>query len=266
MPISTSPAAPTLTGPPVMIDGRTSADFYGAIYADAAGDPNAVPWSHGGAHPALVRWLDVVAPQLVRCGARVAVPACGYGEEVRALIGRGYDAIGFDVSPLAVRGARSLDPANDGQYVEADLFDLPSRWRHRFDLVVEVNTVQAMPPTARDRIMAAMAELLTPHGHLLAVGHARPEGTPLDSARAVPPWPLTASELEAVAGRAGLVPDTPIDIFELERAAAPAVPAAVPGHPSATAIPNAVATAAVATAIDPAGRPALRFRGLFRRG
>lgn len=237
MSISSSHTPPTLNVPPVMIDGRPTSDFYDEIYARSAGDPHAVPWSHGGAHPALVRWLDVVAPQLVRCGARVAVPACGYGEEVRALTGRGYDAIGFDVSPHAVRGARALDPVNETQYVEADLFDLPSRWRHRFDLVVEVNTVQAMPPAHRVRVLTAMADLLTPHGHLLAVGHARPENTPLETARAVPPWPLSASELADVAAAAGLEPDGSIDVFELQ-----------------------------APAADETTAPALRFRGLFHRG
>ncbi len=36
--------------------------FFDRIYAEADGDTQRIPWSDGRAHPALVRWLDVVAP------------------------------------------------------------------------------------------------------------------------------------------------------------------------------------------------------------
>ncbi len=169
MSTSTSTSAPALRP-----DRRSGPEFYDRLYVDAHGDAGRIPWSDGRAHPALVRWLDAVAPQLVRCGARVVVPACGFGADAAEVARRGYDVIGFDAAPAALHWARRLDPDGSVSWVEADLFELPGRWRHRFDLVVEVNTVQALGPECRGDVLAAMAELVAPHGHLLAIGRATP--------------------------------------------------------------------------------------------
>ena len=45
---------------------RTAADFE-SIYADAHGDPTHIPWVDLRPHPALVAWLNAVAPSIVRC-------------------------------------------------------------------------------------------------------------------------------------------------------------------------------------------------------
>ena len=47
------------------------ADFE-AIYADANGNADLVPWADDHPNPALVTWLNAVAPSVIRCGARVA--------------------------------------------------------------------------------------------------------------------------------------------------------------------------------------------------
>lgn len=205
----------------VRADRATGPEFYDRVYRDvreAGGDAAALPWSRGGAHPALVRWLDVVAPQLVRCGGRVVVPACGVGEEVREVDRRGYEVIGFDASAEAIAWAHRIDPDRPAMYVEADLFELPARWRHRFDLVVEVNTLQALVPKERGDMLRAMGDLLAPHGHLLAVGRAAPppDATDVvpDESADLPPWPIDPAKLVALAAEAGLEPDGDIHRFE----------------------------------------------------
>lgn len=195
----TTPHAPTLVQ-----------DFE-AIYAEARGDVSRIPWADCRPHPALVSWLNVVAPSLVRCGGRVAVIGCGLGDDARELMRRGYDVIAFDCSPTAVRWARQLDPAHESSYVEADLFDMPPRWRHRFDLVVEVNTLQSLPIEQRGEAMKCAAELVTRHGHLLVI--CRGCETPA-SAGDGPPWPLTKHELLELASAAGLRPEGQIAAFE----------------------------------------------------
>jgi SAM-dependent methyltransferase len=198
---------------------RTSAEHFEAIYAEAQGDIAAIPWADGHPSPSLVNWLNAVAPSLVRCGGRVAVVGCGLGEDARELISRGYDVLAFDCSETAITWARSLDPEHAASYAVADVFNLPSRWWHRFDLVVEINTLQAMSPELPDGsrldAVACMAKLLARHGHLLVI--CRAASTPV-TADEGPPWPIPCDELRRAASDAGLVEAVPISVFDDDEA------------------------------------------------
>jgi SAM-dependent methyltransferase len=190
---------------------ETSPELFETIYAEARGDRTAIPWDHGQPSPALVNWLNAVAPTLVRCGARVAVVGCGLGHDAHELVRRGYEVTAFDCSPTAVQWARRLYPACAGSFHHADLFDLPARWRHRFDLVVEVNTVQALLPEQRPAALQALGSLISPHGRLLVVCRGTRQPAALDDG---PPWPLTERELSEVTTQAGLLPEGPISAFQ----------------------------------------------------
>lgn len=188
-----------------------SVDHFEAIYTEADGNPSRIPWADGRPSPALVNWLNAIAPSLIRCGGRVAVVGCGLGDDARELIKRGYDVLAFDCSETAVNWARSLDPMNASAYHVADLFDLPTRWHHRFDLVVEVNTLQAMPPEHREGAITPLADMLAKHGHLLVICRAADEVVSEESG---PPWPLTQDELINGASEAGLKLTEPVCCFD----------------------------------------------------
>ncbi len=171
------------------------------IYQDAAGDRSRIPWSRGGPDPALLEWLDRDAPALLRTGCRTIVPGCGLGDDARALLHRGYDVVGFDLSETAIEWAREIEPADARRFCVGDLFSPPSRWIHRFDLVTDCFCLQSLPPAVQPAGMAALANLLSPHGLLVLVGHVgdRP-------AREVdgPPWPIARGDAERMAKEAGL--------------------------------------------------------------
>lgn len=184
--------------------------WFESIYAQANGNLAEVPWADEQASPALVNWLNAVAPSLIRCGGRVAVVGCGTGADARELIRRGYDVTAFDCSPTAIAWAQRLDPDNARAYHVADLFDAPAKWRHRFDLVVEVNTIQALEPDRRPETMAAITELCGPHGHVLVVCRHTTDPVNLDDG---PPWPLRQADLESIANDAGMESVGPISAF-----------------------------------------------------
>lgn len=90
----------------------------------------------------------------------------------------------------------------------------PAAWRHAFDLVVEIITLQALPPDLHAQAGSAVRDFVAPDGTLLVIG-AVP-----DDAVATGPWPLTRAEIEALA-TGGLqaisieireTPDAPIDL------------------------------------------------------
>jgi SAM-dependent methyltransferase len=190
--------------------GTTTGDFE-TVYAEAKGDPSLVPWEDGRPHPALVSWLNRVAPSLIRCGARVAVVGCGLGHDARELVHRGYDVTAFDCSPTAIAWAKEMDAETAGCFHVNDLFDLPTRWRHRFDLVVEINTIQALPPERRIETTRAIGDLMSPHGHLLVICRASEEPATVDDG---PPWALTETELKDATTAAGLALDGPLAVFD----------------------------------------------------
>ena len=136
-----------------------------------------------------MEWAEPAA-----AGQRALVVGAGLGRDAEFMAGLGYATTAFDISETAVRLARARYPQSDVTYVVADLFDPPASWRHGFDLVVESNTVQALPRELRARATAAAGDLVAPGGTLLVLAAAA-------SARDDdgPPWPLTRAELDGFA-------------------------------------------------------------------
>jgi SAM-dependent methyltransferase len=199
-----------------MMDGpllvAPSPTVHEQIYRDAAGDASRVPWEDGRPNPFLVSWLNAEAPGLIRPGARVVVVGCGLGDDVRELTDRGYDAQGFDCAPTAVTWARERHAGLASQFVHADLFSLPAKYRHRFDLVVEVYTLQSVGPEQREAAARGLSSLVTPHGVVLAICRGRDDLAPLDEVQG-PPFPLTPAEMLRLMEGAGLRPLRGVDDF-----------------------------------------------------
>ena len=161
--------------------------WFRAVYESAARDAAAVPWADLAPKQALVDWLADNPGE-----GRLALDvACGLGDNAEALAGAGYRTTAFDLAPEAVAWARERFPLSSVDYRAADLFNLPSEWDGRFDLVHECYTLQALDGALRASAFPALARLVAPGGRLLVITRARPEGTDADG----PPWPLTPHEL-----------------------------------------------------------------------
>lgn len=197
----------TIDGPMTVAPALTRHE---QMYRDACGDPSRLPWEDGCADPLLISWMNAEAPGLIRPGARAVVVGCGLGDEVRELTDRGYDAVGFDCAPTAISWARQRHPDLSRSLFQADLLDPPPKFRHRFDLVVEVNTLQSMHTGLRESAARSLASLVTPHGVVLAVCCGRDDVAPLDETQG-PPFPFAPAELTRLLGDAGMRPLRPLE-------------------------------------------------------
>lgn len=170
---------------------RATAGFFESLYAGATRDDRAIPWQEGAARPLVERWLadlDATAHQ------RAVVVAAGLGDDAAALARRGLDVTAFDAAPSAVAWAQERHPDVPVRWHVADLFDLPPSWHRSFDLVVEVFTLQSIPPRDQTPAARAVAGLVAPGGSLKVIALVRPPEVEPDG----PPWPLHPDTLDAL--------------------------------------------------------------------
>jgi Methyltransferase domain len=162
--------------------------FFDGVYVRAAGDDTAVPWQSAASRDAVARWLTTLDHRHHR---RALVVAAGLGDDAAALARLGLEVIAFDQSPTAVAWAAERHPDVAVTWLVADLFDPPATWIDGFDLVLEVFTIQSIPPEEQRRAMTAVRDFVAPGGLLVVVALLRsPDAEP-----AGPPWPLDPSTL-----------------------------------------------------------------------
>ena len=168
-----------------MSDEATS--WFDRLYRTAAGDPSQIPWASQSACPIVTDYLAAHPGP-----GRAIVIGCGIGDDSEAVAAAGYDTVGFDVSPEAIAWCRRRFPGSPVDYLVSDLFSLEDGWREAFDLVVEVRTVQSLPPDVRRAALCGVASLVAPAGSLLLVALARAE----DVIPYGPPWAVSERDLD----------------------------------------------------------------------
>ncbi len=208
--VQVDPDSIRLPAPPSHADTAAWGRYFEDLYHDAGGDAARIPWADQRPNPSLQAWLNAEAPSLVRPGATACVVGCGLGDDVKELTDRGYDVLGFDVSASAIHWARTRHPDIAERLSIADLFNLPASLLRRWDLVVEVSTLQAVHPELRAAAAAGIASLARPRGTVLAVCRARDDGQPLPDA---PPFPISPGELAELFAPHGFFPSRAIDDF-----------------------------------------------------
>ena len=164
-------------------------ESFESMYARAADDLASLPWAHLAPHPQLMDWLG----DHRLAGQDALVVACGLGDDAEELARRGARVRAFDGSPSAIAQCHKRFPASAVSYDVADLFALPAAWHRRFDLVVEINTVQSIHPERQAAAMTAIAETVGPSGRLFVRCRLREE----DESLTVRPWPLLPGDLDA---------------------------------------------------------------------
>ena len=143
-------------------------------------------WDKGAPSPGLVDFL-AVHPELPR--GSVCVPGCGTGHDVRAWAQAGFNALGCDIAPSAIRLAGEKTKAT-GLAAEFQLADfLRDDPLVQFDWIFEHTLFCAIKPGERDDYIRAALRWLKPGGDYLAVNYMIVE------ADEGPPFPVTRDEL-----------------------------------------------------------------------
>jgi hypothetical protein len=164
------------------VAGVSEPEFWQDLY-DRGGDG----WQLGGPAPSLVEVMDASPPPT----GRVAVPGCGRGHDVRFLVGRGYDVVGFDFAPAALDAARAL-AGREGvraTFEPRDVFSLAGDHASAFDGVWEYTCFCAIDPGRRVEYARVLEAILRPGGWLLACFY------PIRGGSGGPPFPVSSAEV-----------------------------------------------------------------------
>ena len=140
-------------------------------------------WDLGQAAPPFVSLLDsVAAPK----SGKIAVLGSGSGYDALLFAQRGFEVIGFDFAPSAITQsfafATQLAQSSgiSAQFLQRNIFDLPSEFPHYFDYVLEHTCFCAIEPGDRPAYVKLVKSLLKPSGELIALfwAHNQPGGPP----------------------------------------------------------------------------------------
>jgi len=139
------------------------------------------PWDAGAAPAKLKEWLEG------RSAARVLIPGCGTGYEVRLFAEYGHDVLGIDFADAALDAARRELGSLSGLLKKSDFFALQGR----FDLVYERAFLCALPRARWPDWGRSMARLVRPGGELAGFFY-------LDDNERGPPFGISRAGLNAL--------------------------------------------------------------------
>lgn len=140
-----------------------------------AGSYDALRWLYGWG--AMERSLDLSVASIPR-GARVLLAGCGSGREARSLLQRGAHLTLLDGSSRMLERARqrlATDATQHVQYALCDLQDFDSA-NGPYDYVVANYFLNVFGNAELPQIIARLAELLAPNGHLIIADFAPLKG------------------------------------------------------------------------------------------
>jgi SAM-dependent methyltransferase len=164
--------------------------WFEKLYAEAAGNADAIPWADRGLNYWLSDWIE--KSNVIVQDRRVLVVGCGLGDDAEYLAQLGANVIAFDLSPTAIDWCHQRFPESQVNYQVADLFTTPADWKLSFDLVIEIYTIQALPANIRPNAIDCISNFVAPNGKLLVVCRGRDREVPAGDN---PPFALTQDEL-----------------------------------------------------------------------
>ena len=174
------------TKPPFGIREDRPTDWFEELYGKAAIDGSGVPWASMQTHPAFARWL--ADHPLAGAGKSALVIGCGMGDDAITLESLGFAVTAFDVSASAIAFCGNRFPDSAVDFCQADLLQDQPMWQGAFDFVLEIYTVQALPPAYEAQAIAAIAGFVAPKGALLVVAETATAARSFENG---PPWLLT---------------------------------------------------------------------------
>ena len=167
-------------------------DWFEPLYANSDKHGEGVPWANMKTHPSFSRWLT--QHKLEGSNKSALVVGCGMGDDAIELESMGFNVTAFDVSNTAIKLCQERFPQSRVNFLSADLLSEQPQWRNKFDFVLEIFTVQALPPKYESTLIKNIANFVAKDGVLLVVAEVAAQERNFENG---PPWLLTPMHINA---------------------------------------------------------------------
>lgn len=173
------------------VDENKPNDWFETLYATSNTNGNGIPWANMAPHPIFKNWLDnTSSPKSTKTAL---VIGCGLGDDAIALEEKGYVVTAFDVSDSAIELCKKRFPNSNVTFLKADLITGIPEWHKNFDFVLEIFTIQALPPKYESTLIENIADFVAKNGELILVTEVQNEDRNFENG---PPWLLNTNYIE----------------------------------------------------------------------
>jgi 2-polyprenyl-3-methyl-5-hydroxy-6-metoxy-1,4-benzoquinol methylase len=173
------------------IDENRPTDWFEPLYANSATDGKGIPWANMKTHPSFAGWLE--KNNLDGAGKSALVVGCGMGDDAIELESRGFEVTAFDVSNTAIEYCKDRFATSNVNFVQADLLKKQPNWERKFDYVLEIFTIQALPPKYEDDLIKNIAKFVSYNGTLMVISAVGNKKRAIENG---PPWLLTSDHID----------------------------------------------------------------------
>lgn len=163
-------------------------DWFETLYSGSSESGEGIPWANMAAHPVFKPWIDEQPD--AEPGKKALVVGCGMGDDAIELEAKGYEVTAFDVSQSAIDLCKKRFPNSTVDFVQADLIAGIPEWKNKFDLVLEIFTIQALPPKYEDILITNLSDFVADEGRIIVITEVQKQKRDYEFG---PPWLLNDS-------------------------------------------------------------------------
>ncbi|MCE7995219.1 MAG: class I SAM-dependent methyltransferase [Roseivirga sp.] len=167
-------------------------DWFETLYSESNDSGNGVPWANMAPHPIFKEWIDQSSP--LENEKTALVVGCGLGDDAIELEAKGFNVTAFDVSESAIALCKKRFPTSKVEFITADLIEGISDWCQKFDLVLEIFTIQALPPKYEQVLIKNIADFVSDNGQLILITEVQSEKRTYENG---PPWLLNEDYIKS---------------------------------------------------------------------
>lgn len=168
-------------------DHKKATSWFEDLYKENYKQNENIPWAQMKPNEHLLEYI-----KLNPSSGKALVVGCGLGDDAVVLSQAGYDVTAIDISHSAIKWCQERFDECEVEFIVQDVFELPQDMVGAYDFVFESLTIQSLPIEFREKIITAIASLLSQNGKILVVAHAKDEESKKDG----PPWPLEQEHID----------------------------------------------------------------------
>lgn len=155
------------------VDESKPNKWFETLYSNSNEEGEGVPWANMVPHPIFKSWI--IKNPNVDEGKTALVIGCGMGDDAIELESQGFSVTAFDVSNSAIQLCKTRFPYSGIKFIQADLIEGISEWYQKFDLVLEIFTIQALPPKYEKTLIQNISDFVSGNGKLIVITESNKE-------------------------------------------------------------------------------------------